>query len=73
MKIVGVLLIVLGLVGLLFGGISYVTRDEKADLGPISVVEERRERIPVSPLIGALALAGGVVLLAASGRRERYA
>ena len=73
MKILGVVLIVIGLVGLLFGGISYVTRDEKADLGPVSVVEERRERIPVSPLLGIVALAGGVLLLAAGGRRERYA
>lgn len=73
MKVLATILIVLGLIGLVFGGISYVTRDEKADLGPISVVEERRERLPISPLAGAIALTGGVLLFAASGRRERYA
>jgi hypothetical protein len=62
-KIVGIVLIVLGIVALAYGGISYTRREQVIDIGPIEATAERRETIPLPPILGGLALAGGVVLL----------
>jgi hypothetical protein len=62
-KIVGILLIVLGIVALAYGGISYTRREKVIDIGPIEATAERRETVPLPPILGGLALAGGVVLL----------
>jgi uncharacterized membrane protein YidH (DUF202 family) len=62
-KLMGVVLIVLGVVALAYGGISYTRREKVVDIGPIEATAERRETIPLPPLLGGLALAGGVVLL----------
>lgn len=62
-KLMGVVLIVLGVVALAYGGISYTRREKVVDIGPIEATAEKRETIPLPPLLGGLALAGGVVLL----------
>jgi hypothetical protein len=59
----GVVLIVLGLVGLIWGGFSYTTRKKVVDIGPIHATRDQTHNIPLPPIIGALALVGGVVLL----------
>lgn len=66
-KTIGVLLIVAGLVGLLYGGFSYTKRDKIIDLGPIEATKTETKTVPLPPIIGALALIGGVVLVV---RRE---
>jgi hypothetical protein len=63
MRIIGILLIVIGLIALAIGGISYTKREKVLDIGPIEATAETRERIPLPPLLGALAFTGGVVLL----------
>ena len=68
--IVGILLIVLGVVGLLAGGITYTRKEKVVDIGPIEATAEKRERIPLSPIAGGLALAAGVVLVIAGNRRR---
>ena len=68
-NIIGVILIVVGLIGLIWGGISYTREEKVLDLGPIEATAERRETIPVTPLAGGLALAGGIVLLVAGRKR----
>jgi hypothetical protein len=67
--LVGVLLLVLGIVALAAGRITYHTKDEVADIGPLSIQKEERKTLPLSPLLGGLALAGGVVLLVTSTKR----
>jgi hypothetical protein len=69
MRIIGILLIVVGLISLALGGISYTKREKVLDIGPIEATAERHKTIPLPPLLGGLALAGGVVLLVA-GRRK---
>jgi uncharacterized membrane protein YidH (DUF202 family) len=68
-SLVGILLIVLGVIGLAVGGINYTRREKVIDIGPIEATAEKHERIPVSPIVGGLALAAGVVLLVAGNRR----
>ena len=68
-NIIGVILIVVGLIGLIWGGISYTREEKVLDLGPIEATAERRETIPVTPLAGGLALAGGIILLVAGRKR----
>jgi drug/metabolite transporter (DMT)-like permease len=68
-KTFGVILIVLGLVGLAWGGFTYTTREKVVDIGPIHATREQTHNIPLPPIAGAVALIAGVVLLVAGGRR----
>lgn len=67
---IGILLIVLGVIGLGYAGITYTKRDEVLDAGPVQVEVRTRERIPIPPVVGAIALVGGVVLILKSRRRR---
>ena len=68
-KLIGVALIVLGVIALVYEGITYTTREKVIDLGPFKAEVKREKTIPLSPLLGVAALAGGIVLLVA-GRRS---
>jgi uncharacterized membrane protein YidH (DUF202 family) len=70
MKIIGVVLIVIGVIALAYGGITYTKREKVLDIGPIEATAERRETIPLPPVLGGLALAGGIVLLVVGSRRK---
>lgn len=69
-RIVAAILIVIGLVGVLWGGFSWTQERTVVDLGPIEARAEERKTIPISPLIGGLILAAGVVLLLVPDRRR---
>ena len=69
-RIIGILLIVIGLVALATGGLNYTRREKVVDIGPIEATAEKRDRIPLPPLLGGAALAGGIVLLLAGGRKR---
>jgi hypothetical protein len=62
-KAIGIVLIVLGLLGVAYGGLTYTTKEKVVDLGPIDVSREKKHTLPVPPVVGGLALLGGVVLL----------
>jgi hypothetical protein len=70
MRIIGIVLIVLGIVSLALGGISYTKREKVLDVGPLQATAERHKTIPLPPLLGGLALAGGVALLIAGSRKR---
>ena len=67
--IVGILLVILGVVGLAFGGFSFTHKEKVVDLGPIQASADKKESVPIPPILGGLAIVGGVVLLASSARR----
>jgi drug/metabolite transporter (DMT)-like permease len=67
--IVGVILIVLGAVALAYQGITYTSQEKVVDLGPLKVEAKKEKTIPLPPLLGALLLVGGIVLVAVSARR----
>jgi hypothetical protein len=62
-RTIGVILIVLGLIGLAYGGFQYKTREKVLDIGPIQATKEETHTIPLPPIAGAIVLIGGVVLL----------
>lgn len=67
-KTLGVILCVLGLIGLAWGGFSYTTREKIVNIGPIHATREETHNVPLPPIAGAAALIGGIVLLVA-GRK----
>jgi uncharacterized membrane protein len=67
--IVGVILIILGAVALAYQGITYTSQEKVVDLGPLKVEAKKEKTIPLPPLLGALLVVGGVVLVAVSARR----
>jgi len=67
-RTIGMILIVLGLLGLAWGGFTYTTREKVVDLGPIHATREKTHNVPLPPLAGAAALLGGVALLVAGKR-----
>jgi hypothetical protein len=69
MRILGIVLIVLGLAALVYGGISWTERNKVIDVGPVEVTTEDQERVPISPIIGGVILAAGVALVLKGGRR----
>jgi drug/metabolite transporter (DMT)-like permease len=64
-KMLGIILVVVGLVGLAWGGFSFTTREKVADIGPIHASRDKTHSVPLPPIAGALALVGGVALLVA--------
>jgi len=67
--LIGVVLIVLGLFALLYGGIGYTKREKVIDLGPIQATTESHKTLPLPPVLGGVAVAAGVVLLVSSARK----
>ncbi|MGH9147580.1 MAG: DUF3185 domain-containing protein [Vicinamibacterales bacterium] len=70
MKVIAVLLIVLGLVALAYGGITLTTRDKVVDLGPVEVTQEEEHRLPLPPVVGGIAVAAGIIMLVAGARKS---
>jgi hypothetical protein len=70
MKLFAILLIVVGVAALAYGGLSYTRREKIIDIGPIEATAERQETIPLPPIVGALAIAGGVAMLVMGGRKR---
>ena len=70
MKVVGIVLIVLGVIALVYQGITYTTREKIIDLGPLKAEVEKEKTIPLPPILGVVAIAGGVVLLLVGARRS---
>ena len=58
---------VLGLIAILYGGISWTRRDTVVDAGPIQITADKKESIPISPIAGGLMLVAGVALLLKRG------
>jgi hypothetical protein len=69
LKMIAIVLIALGVVALAYQGITFTTRDRVVDVGPVHVTTEKTNRIPVPPILGAIALIGGIVLLLADRKR----
>ena len=67
--IIAIVLIILGIAALTYQGITYKTREKVVDLGPIQVTAEKTRTFPLPPILGAIALVGGIVLLVTGGKK----
>jgi UDP-N-acetylmuramyl pentapeptide phosphotransferase/UDP-N-acetylglucosamine-1-phosphate transferase len=67
--ILGLTLILLGVVAFSYQGITYTTREKIIDIGSLQATVDKKETIPLTPLVGGLALVGGIVLLIVGARR----
>ncbi len=70
-KVVGIVLIVLGLLALVYQGITYTSRETVIDIGPVHATADRQKTLPLPPVLGIAAVAGGVVLLLVGARKPR--
>ena len=67
--VIAIILIVLGVSALAYQGFTYTTREKVIDLGPIQVTAEKTKTLPMPPILGAIALVGGIVLLVSGSRK----
>jgi uncharacterized membrane protein HdeD (DUF308 family) len=68
--VIGIVLIVLGVVALVMGGITYTTQETVLEVGPLKAQAEKEKTIPLPPLLGAIALVGGIILVVVGVRRR---
>ena len=67
--ILAVILIVVGVLVFAYQGITYTTREKVVDLGPLQMTAEKTKTLPLPPILGAIALVGGIVLLVVGNRK----
>lgn len=70
MKILGIILIVLGIIAFAYGGISFTKKEKIIDIGPIEATKKETKTIPLPPVLGGLLVAGGIIVLVTGGRKS---
>jgi hypothetical protein len=70
MKLIGIVLVVLGVMGLAYGGVTWTTSRKVVDLGPLQVSRDKTQSLPLPPIAGGVCLIAGVALLFAGGRQN---
>jgi hypothetical protein len=68
--IIAIILIALGIAAFAYQGITYTTREKVVDIGPIQMTADKTKTIPLPPVVGAIALVGGIVLLVVGSRKS---
>lgn len=69
MRVLGVILVLLGILAVAYGGITYTKREKVLDIGSVQASVDHKKRIPLSPVAGGVALVAGIALLVARPRR----
>ena len=69
MKLIGIVLIVLGVIGLGYGGLHWTEQKKVVDLGPVQVTRDETKSVPIPPIIGGVSLVAGVLLVVGDRRR----
>jgi hypothetical protein len=67
--LIGIILIVIGIIAFAYQGITYTTREKVVDLGPIQVTADKTKTLPLPPIVGGIALVGGIVLLVLGNKK----
>ena len=68
--LLGIILIAIGVAAFVYQGITYTTREKVVDLGPVHMTADKTRTIPLTPIVGALALAGGIALLVTGSKKS---
>jgi hypothetical protein len=69
LPLAAIILVILGVVALTYQGITYTTTEESFDFGPVQITAERTRTIPLAPVLGVIALAGGAALFFVARRQ----
>ncbi len=65
----GIILVVIGIIAFAYQGITYTTREKVIDIGPIEMTTEKTKTFPLPPIVGGVALVGGIVLLVMGNKK----
>ena len=68
--LIGIALILLGIVAFAYQGITYTSREKIIDIGPLQATAETKKTLPLSPVLGGLALVGGIVLVVVGAKKS---
>jgi len=68
--VLAIVLIVVGVVAFAYQGFTYTTREKVVDIGPVHVTAERTKTLPLPPIVGTIAVVGGLVLLVAGRGKD---
>ena len=69
MKVIGFVLVILGLLALVYGGISYNRQRTVLDVGPFKATASEQKNIPLSPIVGGIVLLSGILLMVIPRKR----
>lgn len=67
--VIALILVIIGILGLVYQGFSYTTQKKVLDVGPIQATKEEHHTVSLPPVLGAIALVGGIIVLV-TGRRN---
>jgi drug/metabolite transporter (DMT)-like permease len=67
---VGILLVVFGALAVAYQGFNYTHQEKILDVGPIHATADEHDRVSIPPVLGGLALVGGIVLLAVGAKKS---
>lgn len=67
--VIALILVIIGILALVYQGFSYTTQKKVVDIGPIQATKEEHHTVPLPPVLGAIALVGGILVLV-TGRRS---
>ena len=68
-KSIGVILLVVGIIMLVYGGFTYTKKEKVIDAGPIQVSADKQHTVNWPPYAGGILVVGGIVLLLAGKKK----
>lgn len=70
MRMLGIVLIVAGIIGLAYGGFTYTRRKDSVSFGGMTATVTQREKVPIPPILGGIALLAGIGILVAGSKKR---
>ncbi|MDE1161778.1 MAG: DUF3185 domain-containing protein [Acidobacteriaceae bacterium] len=67
---IGIVLILLGIVGFAVGGFSFTHEKKDVDMGPLQISHQKKESVPIPPILSGIALIGGLALVVVGARNK---
>ncbi len=68
--IIGILMTAIGVLSLIYQGVPFTTREKVVQFGPVQAYREKKKTVPIPPVVGVLAIAGGILLIVAGVRKK---
>jgi hypothetical protein len=70
MKLLGIILIILGVLALAYQGIRYTTQEKLVDIGSLHVTTTEKKTLPLPPILGGVAIVAGIALIFAERKKK---